>query len=332
MILQFENTETPYNGRVGGDIITSSGLRGIGRIRNRPANARQRQRWRPPWSLAPGKNAWAALTTETQNAWNSWAANHFCWPIQGSPRFTSGEIYFANAYTVLEIFSGSTPSPSVPVADPVWQTKPKFFEFAEWVSNYYTIVAETDFAMDTELIFSGVPPSATVFNGEWFGEKMIGADTLYSGLTVDEQYQGLHWMMEAEFGTIANTQKIWGRVWEKYPSTGHIRLLKDPCTPNPTGAAALETLQLIVTNGYNDSITFSYIDLYAADYEILGEWEIDALWYESTLEHTFTLPEGKTRDDVAYIAVQIYWELGPSWVENVAYYGADPWTRILYPD
>ena len=332
MILQYEDTSTPYNGRVGGSIFTSSGRRGVGRIRNRPANARQRQRWRPPWSLAAGKAAFAALGEADQDSWNEWAADNFCWPIQGSPRFTNGELFFANSYTVLQIFTGATPTPAVPVAGPSWQTKPKFYEFAEWVGGYYTIVAETEFDIDTELIFSGLPPSKTVFNGEWFGEKMIGSDTLYSGLIEDENYQGLQPMFQSEFGTITDTMKIWGRIWEKYPDTGHIRLLKDPCTPTPTPAAALETFQVFVTNGYNDAIAYSYIDLYTADYEIIGEWEIEALWYEDTLEHTYTLPEGKTRDDIEWVAVQIYWELGPSWVENIEYEGAEPWYRILYPD
>ncbi len=332
MILKLESTAPPYAGRLGGDIITSVGPRGIGRIRNRPANARQRQRWRPPWTLAPGKAAFAALPTLAREAWESWAENHFCWPIQGSPRFTNGETYFANSFTVQEIFTGATPSPTVPTEMPDWQDKPKFNQFAEWIDDEYTLITETDFDLDTELIFSGLPPSKTVFNGEWYGEKMIGNDTLTFGLLEDEEYTGLNSLIVDEFGPISTTDKIWNRVWEKYPATGFIRQLKDPCTPDPLRDADETTFQVIVTNDFNDIIYGSYIDLYTANYGIIGEWYIDALWYESTLEHTYNLPEGFTRDDIEWVALQIYWSLGRTWIENIPYEGAEPWTRLLYPD
>ena len=332
MILLYEDTETPYNGRVGGSIFTSRGRRGVGRIRNRPANGRQRERWRPPWTLAPGVAAFKALSSADQEDWNSWAEENFCWPIQGSPRFLTGELYFANAYTVLEIFSGGTPAPTVPIELPSWQEKPKFFEFADWIFDTYTLTAETDFTEETELIFSGLPPAKTVWNGNWFGEEMIGADTLYTGLMINDEYTQLHTMFENAFGTIDPTQKIWGRVWEKYPNTGFIRLLKDPCTPDPTEAAAAVTLNVDVENGYNSQVENSYIDLYAADFEVIGESNILYIDYGYTLSYGIDLTEGHTLDDIEWVAVQIYWADGSSWIENLDYYGEQPWQRVLYPD
>lgn len=325
MILRFADTETPYNGRVEGSIYISSGLRGIGRIRNRPANSRQRQQWRPPWSLAAGKAAFAALSTNVQESWNEWAEENFCWPIQGSPRFTTGEIYFANAYTVLEIFSGATPSPTVPVEGPDWQDKPKFFEFAAWESGTYTIKAETDFAEGTELIFSGLPPSKTVFNGEWFGEKIIGSDSLEFGLYENEEYSGVHAMMETAFQTISTTDKIWNRIWEKYPESGFIRTLKDPCVPDPTDAPPAVGLTVCIYNARDVAVEYLIIDLTDENFEIIGSAEFGFIAAESEECIEDVLHEGYTTDDISELLLVGEWQdFEP--IDALEFYdGSNPW-------
>lgn len=325
MILQLSNIAPPYNGRLDGSIITSAGTRAVGRPRIRPANARQRQRWRPPWTLAPGKAAFAALSSADQDSWNEWADDNFCWPIQGSPRFTTGEIYFANMYTVEKLFTGLTPSPSVPLELPTWQTLPKFFEFATFESGTYTLKAETDFDPMTELIFSGLPPSKTVFNGEWFGEEIIGADTLDFGLSENDEYSGVDAMMTTAFGSIDSTKKIWNRVWEKYPDTGFIRVLKDPCTINPTEAPPAATLTVEIYNAYFESTTACLCDAQDELGSVIGSIDFGEIAGDSTATETMTMEDPFTSADIVNI------DLGGEWADLTpfsyfeAYDGSDPW-------
>ena len=248
MILTLSDTAPEYNGRLGGTILTSSGLRAVARTRNRPASKRQRQQWSPPFSLAAAKVAWTSLGNEAQDLWESYATAFVTWPIEGSPRYASGRDSFANYFTVLRLLDPLATIPDAPLDGVTWQPRPKFFPFAEWESGIYTLKAETEFAANTTLLFSSVPPSKTVFNGEWFGEKIVGSELLDFQLFPNEEYAGLNEMIENQFGPIDNTMKIWGRVWEVATDTGSIRVLEDPCTVDPVTETEDPTVYFTISN------------------------------------------------------------------------------------
>jgi len=269
--------------------------------------------------------AFAALASSTQDDWNDWAESNVAWPIQGSPRYVDGETYFANMYIVEELFSGSTPSPSVPTELPTWQSRPKFFEFATWESGTYTVTAETDFEYGTELIFSGVPPSKTVFDGNWYGEKIIGADTLYSGLAENDQYSGIDSMMTSTFGAISTSDKVWGRVWEKYPSTGFVRVIKDPCTPNPTDAPATNTLDVELTNGRTPEIEQCTVTALTVTYSDIGSTVFYDLGGGQTGYQTITLSTGYDRDDIEFMKIETYWNDYQYDLYGTSWDGSNPW-------
>ena len=144
-----------------------------------------------------------------------------------------GETYFANYYTVELLQDDSAPIPSVPVSLVTWQTRPKFFEIAEWISDVYTLKAETDFDAGTTLLLSGLPPTLVGFKPAFQLEQIIGTHTFTTGLTANDTWNGANSMMAAEFGSIDSSMKIWGRVWEV--SDGFCRVIKDPCGPDPNG-------------------------------------------------------------------------------------------------
>ncbi len=208
---------------------------------------------------------------------------------------------------------------------PDWQDKPKFFEFAAWESGTYTLKAETDFAEGTELIFSGLPPSKTVFNGEWFGEKIIGSDSLEFGLYENDGYSGVHAMMETAFQTISTTDKIWNRVWEKYPESGFIRPLKDPCVPDPTDEPPTGNLDICIFNARAVAVDYLIIDIFGEDYELVGIAEFGYIEAESEACMIEVLYEGYTTDDITELLFTGEWvDFFP--IDGTDFYdGSNPW-------
>ena len=326
MILQYESTAPEYNGRIGGDIYRRQANRGVARTRSRPANARQRTRWNPPWLFTPARNAWDGLDSLARESWETAADTLSAWPIQGSPRNTTAQLFFENYYTVLLLLDAGAAVPAAPPSGPLWQTLPQWFEFAEWISDRYTLKAETEFEEGTQILFSGLPPSPSVFNGEWFGEQIIGNNTFTDGLEPDELWDGIHDMIETTFGPINDTMKIWGRVWEVYPATGFIRVLKDPCTPDPPEAVG-NTLNVILYNDYNevlDSALFNILDNSEPFPEAIGFGEFEGLIFLETDEITITLYEGYTTDDIQNIHYTIDWADGFHDEQEIVWDGNDP--------
>ena len=332
MILSFNDTAPQYGGRVDGTVILRYGTRGVARTRSRPANSRQRQAWHPPWLFKPATVAWFELDALARASWVDAADNLSAWPIQGSPRYTTAQLFFENYYTVLLLVDEFASVPDPPTEEPSWQERPKFWEFAEWVSDIYTLKAETEFAIDTHLLFSGLPPSRTVFNGEWFGEKIIGNEIFYSGLTADEEYDGTHYMIENAFGTIDNTMKIWGRVWEIYPDTGFIRVLKDPCTIDPTEAPA--PTNVLNLNIYNDYVAVAeFVFVYAlTEGFTIGQTEINDIYPAQIESGTITLDEGYELTDIEEIELTSYWFDGEDQSVTVAYNQENPFPYSIEPD
>ena len=331
MILSFNDTAPQYGGRVDGSVILRSGTRGVARTRCRPANTRQRQRWVPPWSFAQASDAWANLATEVQENWADTAAAFSAWPIQGSPRFTDGKTFFQNFFTVLLLVDEFASVPDPPEEEPDWQERPKWFPFAEWVYGYYTLKAETEFAENTHLLFSGLPPSPTVFNGEWFGEKIIGNEIFDWGLYPNEEWDGIHTMIENSFGAIDDSMKIWGRVWEIYPDTGFIRVLKDPCTPTPTAAVGQEWLDIIIYNDWSsdtDEATFYCID---SEEAIIGSIDLGYIEAEDYAEDFISLDFEKTTADIDHIEFVIRWWDGEQANGTLDYGGELVFEASLYP-
>ncbi len=273
MILTFNDTAPPYNGRDGGNVILRYGTRGVARTRSRPATARERQRWAPPWSFGVAAIAWGNLSAEVQSEWEETAAAAVIWPLQGSPRYTDGKTFFENYFTVLLLLDAGASVPLAPASGPEWQTLPSFFEFAEWISDVYTLKAKTDFEPGTQIMFSGLPPSKSVFNGEWYGEQIIGSNTFTSGLEPDDNFDGISAMFNIAFGAIDPTQKIWGRLWEVYPDTGFARVLLGPCTADPVPDEPLTEAPIGIYNDYDQVMVESYI-MFTTDTEdaALFEW------------------------------------------------------------
>ncbi len=332
MILTFESTAPAYNGKVEGSVILRSGTRGVARTRFRPANSRQRQRWVPPWSFRSAAIAWGNLSEEVQDDWNETAAAAEIWPIQGSPRITDGKTFFENYLTVLLLIDPAAAVPNPPPDEPEWQTLPQWFEFAEWIADRYTLKAETEFQEDTHLIFSGLPPSPSVFNGEWFGEQIIGNNAFTSGLLPDEEWDGIHDMIETAFGPINDTMKIWGRVWEVYPATGFIRVLKDPCTPDPTTEIPYTTAPYGIYNNHDAEMASSYI-AFTNGSEAVGYIYWDNTPAYTTESGTFDFLEGFDSSDVTYAAIHAQWDDGE--LGFWAYYGPwswNPFNFTVYPN
>ena len=143
----------------------------------------------------------------------------------------SGEDFFANYLTVLRTINPAASVPAVPSAGPVWQDRPKFFEIAQWIDGVYTLKAETAFDANTVLLFSGLPPTATIFKPDFAKEVFIGSHEFTDGLDPDDEWDGIDTMMTDAFGAITSDLKVWGRVWEVID--GFIRTIKDPCGPDP---------------------------------------------------------------------------------------------------
>ncbi len=332
MILQFESTAPEYNGRVGGDIYRRQANRGVARTRSRPANARQRTRWSPPWSLTPATNAWDEMDEANRATWETAAGTLSAWPIQGSPRNTTAQLFFENYYTVLLILDAGAAVPAAPTSAPSWQSFPQWFQFAEWIDDRYTLKAETEFAEESQILFSGLPPSPSVFNGEWFGEKIVGNNTFTDGLEPNELWDGIHDMIETEFGPINDTLKIWGRVWEVYPSTGFIRVLKDPCTPDPPEPPPGATAPIEIYNDYDEVMIESYI-AFTNGYETVGLFVWSGTPAFTMEENTVEFYEGFTSDDVTYAAIHPRWTDATSgFFEEYGPLPWDPYTYAVYPN
>ncbi len=331
MILTFESTAPEYNGRVDETVILRSGTRGVARTRSRPSTARQRQAWHPPWLFTPATEAWAGLDALARASWEGAADTLSAWPIQGSPRFTTAQVFFQNYYTVLLLLDAGAAVPTAPPSGPLWQTLPQWFEFAEWIDNRYTLKAQTDFDAGTQLLFSGLPPSATVFNGEWFGEQIIGNNTFTAGLSGDEDWDGIHDMFVSTYGAINRGQKIWGRVWEVYPGTGFIRVLKDPCTvdPEPTGETFID---IEVYNAYSVTATQlngSVVNIGGTQQETWNIFNVPSL---STRYFRMNFPPGMTTFDIGRWSQVGWWTDGSTQATNVYMpFGYEPLEVYSYP-
>ena len=296
------NPNTPsYNGRVAAQIWTATGGRTIGRTRIRPATRIQRQRWIPPWTFTAARIAWGNLLTATQEDWVDFANDNWCYPIQGSPRQVTGQIYFENYFTVERIKNPAAPVPDVPLALVVWQDRPKFFEIAEWVANTYTLKAQTDFAVGTELLFSGLPPTQVGFKPQFSMEELIGTHTFELGLSENETSTVAHSMMASSFGPIDSSLKIWGRIWET--SDGFCRILKDPCGPDPGAAppAPATSFDFEVYNAYFEDATLVSLDAYDAADVLIGFNYDTTPGAGLTEEGTIDLDSGFDVDDVSWI-------------------------------
>ena len=273
---------------------------------------------------------WENLGTSTQTDWNDLAAATFGWPLQGSPRYMDGETYFANYYTVILLLDEYAPVPDVPSGGPIWQDKPKFWEFATWESGVYTLSAETDFDVDSVLLFSGLPPSKVGFKPEFAREVFIGNDQLYGGLFPDETYDGVHYMMENTFGTIDSTMKIWGRIWEV--QDGYIRTLKDPCTPDPTDTPPPTTgLAFELYNDYTELAIYGDITLIDDDWTQVGFGSVENIDPDTTAYGTAEFDEGYGIDDVAAVWISAEWDDYRSMFEETPYYDTDPFQYTIFP-
>ena len=271
MLLKFSTSSFKYNGRVHGEIWTTSGLRGIARNRVRPNPKSHGLVYQPLFTLAAAKAEWEGLSEAIQSDWATLAAATFGWPIQGSPRYLTGEEFFTNYLTVLRTITPAAAVPSVPAAGPTWQDRPKFFEIAEWIGGIYTLKAETSFDSGTVLLFSGLPPTATIFKPDFSKEVFIGSHTFTGGLDPDEEWDGIDAMMSAAFGAISSDLKVWGRVWEV--QDGYIRTIKDPCGPNPTSTIDPTFPEYIFYNNYSEELDFSYF-YFGHDAEEAAYWEL----------------------------------------------------------
>ena len=332
MILTLSNDAPAYNGRVGGTIIISNGLRAVARSRSRPASKRQRQHWSPPFSLAAAKESWTSLGLSAQDAWNDYAAAFVTWPIEGSPRYATGRDSFANYFTVQRLIDPLATIPAAPSEGVTWQPRPKFFPFAEWESGFYTLKAETEFAENTTILFSSVPPSKTVFNGEWYGEKIVGSELFDFPLYPNDEYDGIHDMIESQFGSIDSTQKIWGRVWEVATDTGSIRVLKDPCTIDPTTPVPGAGLTMTIYNDYYDDAAYTFVGAYDDAYEEIGVVYIEDIPPFEEASGDIEFLEGYDASDIASLEFSTVWfDMSTGWAD-AAYDESNPFEFTVQPD
>ena len=303
----------------------------MARSRSRPASKRQRQNWSPPFSLAYARTTWATLSPGEQEAWDDYAAAFVTWPIEGSPRYATGRDSFANFYTVQRLIDPLATIPEPPLEGVSWQPRPKFFAFAEWESGFYTLKAETEFEFETQILFSSVPPSKTVFNGEWYGEKIVGSEIFYDGLLPDDEYDGIHDMIESQFGSIDSTQKIWGRVWEVAADGGSVRVLKDPCTIDPTDAPPATGLAITIYNDNDVEINYCFVPVYDDELNEIGNaYLIDIPAFEEATEDVEFL-EGYDSSDVDYLEFYTEWFDASPGYDDAYYDESNPFEFTVQP-
>jgi hypothetical protein len=329
MLLTFSNSSYQYNGRVSGDLWTNSNGRVIARTRVRPRKEGQQYEFKAPFSTTAFQSDWEALSSTTKDDWSTFADANFGWPIVGSPRILDGRETFLNMICVDRLIDPAAAVPSVPASGPSWQTRPKFFEFAEWVSGTYTLKAETSFASGSTLLFSGLPPTKTGFKPDFAREKIIGNNTFHSGLSANATYGDVHAMMTAAFGSIDSTMKIWGRIWEV--QDGFIRVIKDPCTPDPTGEAPSTptAFDYIVHNGYWEDVAYGEIYFYNSTLDVIATIDVTGLAGSGTTSGTADLEEGYDTDDLAEWDSQGEWNDATPWytsTETVSEIDPFEWT------
>jgi len=330
MILQSSNGAPAYNGRVQNSLIVETRGRLIARTRSRPSNARQRQRFVPPWRTSSARAEFSALALQTQTAWNEWAEENQAFPIDGSPRYVDGETYFTNYLTVLRLVDPLAAIPDVPEELPDWQTRPKFVEFASWVDDTYTVTAATEMDSGTLILATGLPPTKILFKPEFYGEKFLGVHELDDGLSVDEETDFLHDMMESAFGPIDDTLKIWNRLWEVYPDTGFIRTIKDPCTPDPNGDDPPPTneLTIVVENSMEEECEIVELTMYDEYYEVVGYDEIYGIEGYGTDEVVMSLDRAWD-EGMWELYYSAYWPEGESGEIGEYYGGEEPFDLVI---
>ena len=300
MLLKFSNSLYKYNGRVHDEIWTSSGLRGIARNRVRPNPKSHGLVYQPLFTLTAAKTEWEGLSESIQNDWATLAAATFGWPIQGSPRYLTGEEFFTNYLTVLRTITPAAAVPSVPGAGPTWQDRPKFFEIAQWIEGVYTLKAETSFDSGTLLLFSGLPPTATIFKPDFSKEVFIGSHTFTGGLDPDDEWDGIDAMMSSAFGVITSDLKVWGRVWEV--QDGYIRTIKDPCGPNPgSGPPPVvdpTNFDYIIENGTGQDIDWADFWFETLDVTPCANIYFESLGDGETISGNAEITDGERRSDL----------------------------------
>ena len=304
----------------------------MARTRSRPASRRQRQNWSPPFSLAYARSAWTSLGTSAQEAWDEYAAEFVTWPIEGSPRYATGLDSFANYFTVLRLIDPLATIPEAPSEAATWNAQPKFFEFAAWENGFYTLKAETDFEFDTTILFSSMPPSQTVFNGEWFGEKIVGYENFYDGLFPDDEFDGIHDMIESQFGSINSSMKIWGRCWEVQTDTGNIRIMKDPCTIDPTTPVPSLGLEITVYNDYYEEAFYSWVTVWDEFYEFIGQVLVEEILPFESGSEEMEFEEGYGIADVVYIEFDNTWYDYSTSYNFEDYDGSNPYEYTIFPE
>jgi len=301
----------------------------IVRNRIRPATRAIAYDFAAPFSLAAALDVWEGLDELDQEEWNDLAEVTFGWPIEGSPRYLTGAEFFANYLTVLRALDPVAPVPSAPGSGPTWQDRPKFFEFAEWESAEYTLKAETSFDAGTVLLFSGLPPTRANFDPQFAQEVLIGNHEFVGGLAPDDTTNVVHAMMETAFGTITESQKIWGRVWEC--QDGFIRTLKDPCTNNPTSTPPVTGFEICVFNDW-DSPTME-CDFYAedGDFNSIGSLLFGEVSAYATTCADMEFDPGSSLEDMAYLSVQVEWEDGEFLFEEDIWDDSNPFEYTITP-
>ena len=276
--------------------------------------------------------SWYSILAEEQEAWNDHAAANVTWPIEGSPRYATGLDSFANFYTVRLLLDPLATIPEPPLDGVTWQPRPKFFPFAEWESGFYTLKAETEFEYETQILFSSVPPSKTVFNGEWYGEKIVGSEIFYDGLYPNEEFDGIHDMIESQFGSIDSTMKIWGRVWEVAADGGSIRVLKDPCTIDPTDEPPPSGLTMTIFNDYDDDAAYTFVGAYDEAYEEIGVVYIEDIPPFEEASGDIEFLEGYDASDIASLEFTTVWfDMSTGWAD-AAYDNSNPFEFTVQPD
>ena len=332
MILKFTNSSYKYNGRVQGEIWTSSNTRGIARNRVRPNPKSHGLVYEALFTLTAARNEWEGLSESTQSDWETFAASTFGWPLEGSPRYMNGEDFFANYLTVLRTINPAASVPAVPSAGPIWQDRPKFFEIAQWVGGVYTLKAETAFDENTVLLFSGLPPTATIFKPDFSKEIFIGSHEFTDGLDPDEEWDGINTMMTDAFGTITSDLKVWGRVWEVID--GYIRTIKDPCGPDPGSAPPVTatSFEYEIVNGYAEDIDFGDFAFFDFDGEQIATIDVSGLAGNGTQSGTADLDEGYDVDDLNYWYSQGFWVDMTPWVTGVEFYDGSGLFEYTIPD
>jgi len=139
-------------------------------------------------------------------------------------------------------------------------------------------------------------------------------------------------MIETEYGPINDTMKIWGRVWEVYPGTGFIRVLKDPCTPDPVAEIPYTTAPFGIYNDYDEDIYQAYV-IGMAD----GDTAIDLTWYGTPAYETETgflvWEDGYDSSMITEMIIFVQWDDGEFGAfYDYPPYSWNPYNYTVYPN